>query len=266
MNTNYDESIGKESTVVKFYRNKLDLKLKEIKQIDTQIHKICENENYFVQMLYFEKAHGIKRDGYVKKSEMPDDAIDVDILMFEMGISDNKGELFTGKTYKKGYIKFPDNISEEDKKTYLELLNQAQIHCKQIQKLINKWEQLEKEYDTALEYYNMAKDGQIKKIDSQKHETQIYQNNQAIRESSNPYYKQYKELEQKYNTLRLKPNLTDKEASWATSKAGTFSATCSYTNASVKESGESDKGLNVSLGYSVPVYFINNLFKGSKKK
>lgn len=209
-NTNYDEKVSKENSAVKFYRNKVDLLSKELKKIDTQINKIYEEQNYYAQMLNFEKAHGIKRDGYNKKSKIPNDATAIDISMFGMGKLDDKGEALKGKTYKKGYIIFPDKISDADKQAYLELLNKAQEQCEQVEKLMQRWKQTEKEYDTAVEDYNMVKSGKIKKFDSQ---AQVYQRDQAIRESSNPYYKQYKDLEQKYNALRLKPNLTEKEAS-----------------------------------------------------
>lgn len=208
LSANYDESIGKESAVVKFYRKQLDSKLKEIKQTDIEASKIYEQDNYFNKMLDFEKAHGIKRYGYTKKTGMPNNAVVVNISMFDMSVLNDKG---VQKTFKKVYVEFPDNISEDDKNTYLELLKKAQEQGKQVQKSMHKWIQLEKEYESAIENYNKAKSGQITKIGSQINNQQ----KQAIRESSNPYYKQYKELEQKYNALRTKrtEDLTSEEAS-----------------------------------------------------
>lgn len=252
LNTNYTESFENESGVVKLYHKRINSKLREIQQINTKTHKIYEKENYFLQMFDFEKAHGIERNGYIKKSEIPDNAIAVDISMFEMGILDNNGESFTGKTYKKGYIKFPDNISDEDKRTYLELLNKAQKQSKKVQKLMHQLEQLEKEYDTAIEYYNMAKSGQIKKIGSQEYETQMYQQYQSIREASNPYYKQFKEIEQKYNTLRLKANRSSDEENQLVQYYQIMQqlkdASLAWSTSGVKNSGSE---LDSSNGFSV---------------
>lgn len=213
LNINYTESSDNESAATTFYKKRVNLLEKKLQKIDADTHKIYEKENYFIQLLDFEESHGIIRDGYIKKSEVPDNAITTDISMFGMGILDDKGENFTGKTYKKGYIKFPDNISDEDKKTYLKLLDNAQKQAKQVAKQMHQWEQLEKEYDTALELYSLAKNGQIKKVGSQEYEAQVYQKYQSIRDVSNPYYKQYKEIEEQYNALRLKANITDEEAS-----------------------------------------------------
>ncbi len=207
LSANYDESVDKESAVVKFYRKQLNSKLKEIKQTDIEAYKIYEKENYFIKLLDFEKAHGIERYGYNKKTEIPEDVVTVNMSIFEMGMLDAQS---VGKTYKKGYVKFPDNISEDDRNTYFELLKKAQEQGKQFQKSIHKWLHLEKEYESAIENYKNARNGQITKIGFQTNNQQ----NQAIRESSNPYYKQYKEMEQKYNALRIKglDKLTDEEA------------------------------------------------------
>lgn len=160
----------------------------------------------------FEEAHpAISRNGYKDKSEIPAGAMKYDISAFGMGIYDEKNERFTGECYENGYLLGLETLTEDERKQYLSLLDNATKSIHQMKKLDEKISKLEEEFDKYKALGDMANSGMIDKVGSQEYENQAYSQYVQIRNESNPFYKEIKDLEQKREALRLKGNPTKED-------------------------------------------------------
>lgn len=166
----------------------------------------------FNKLIEFEKSHSnINREGCKDKSEIPENAVKIDISAFGMGVYNEKEKRFTGETCKIGYITGLDTLSKEEKKEYFKLYDSAINSFKKIEKVNKKY----KEYDELLDKYlalkDMADNGMLEKVGSKEYENEKYNQYQQIRNTANPFLREIENIEQKYNELRLKEPKTQED-------------------------------------------------------
>lgn len=166
----------------------------------------------FNKLIEFEKSHSnINREGCKDKSEIPENAVKIDISAFGMGVYNEKEKRFTGETCKIGYITGLDTLSKEEKKEYFKLYDSAINSFKKIEKVNKKY----KEYDELLDKYlalkDMADNGMLEKVGSKEYEDEKYNQYQQIRNTANPFLREIENIEQKYNELRLKEPKTQED-------------------------------------------------------
>ena len=134
-----------------------------------------------------------------------------DISAFEMGIYDEEKQSFTGKCYKKGYLLGLETLSKDERKEYLQLLTEASEFSRKAIEINKELENLNQEFDKYKALEDMAASGMISKVGSKDYEEQAYQQYVQIRNESNPFYREIKDLEQKREALRLKGNTTPED-------------------------------------------------------
>ncbi len=196
-------------TVSHYSRNieKLNRKIHELRDKQMQII----NRHDFDKLIEFEKKHNVARVGYTDDDELPQNAKTYDISAFQMGIYDEKEDAFTGKTFEKGYLKGFDTLSEDEKEEYLKLLKNAAEEINEYGKLEEKISGLNEKLDKNLALQDLAQNGMIDKVGTADYENQVYEQYRAIRNEANPFYRQIKDVESKYASLRLKANPTQDE-------------------------------------------------------
>lgn len=162
------------------------------------------------KLLEFEQKHPeIQRYGLTDGEELPQGAYEFDISAIEVGIYDEENDCYTGECYKKGYITGLENLTEEEKTEYLTLLKSSLENAKLVKEYIKEANELEKEYDKYSALQDMAETGVITEIPNSEDENKLYSQYVSIRNNSNPFYKEIKNIEQKLTALRLKGTKTD---------------------------------------------------------
>ena len=197
--------------VVAHYSHNVDKLNKKIEKLEQKQAELI-SQNNFQKLMEFEKLHNVSREGYKDKSELPKNAKEYDISSFQMGIFDEKENSFTGEIYTKGYLYGFENLTKEEQTEYLNLLKDTVKTNEQIKKYEEKISELNDEIDKNLALKDLAQNGMVKKVGSSEYENNAYSQYSAIRNESNPFYKQIKELETKYSKIRLKgsPTADDK--------------------------------------------------------
>ena len=190
---------------------------RNIQHLNKKIEKLRNDElelikqNDFEKLIEFERTHNVSREGYINESELPDGAKKYDISTFKMGIYNEQEGYFTGECYTKGYLSGFENLTDEEKNEYLKLLNNTVDTNKQIRKFEERISALNKELDKNLALEDLAQNGMVNKVGTSEYENNVYMQYSAIRNESNPFYGQIKELESKYTQLKLKGNPTQDE-------------------------------------------------------
>lgn len=195
--------------VKQHYSKKLEKLSKEFEKLEKEYLKL--DFSAFEKLLAFEEKYNICRNGYINDSEIPSGAMKYDISAFEMGIYDKEKQSFTGECYKKGYLLGLETLSKEERKEYLQLLKEASEFGRKAIEINKKLENLNKEFDKYKALEDMATSGMISKVGSKDYEEQAYQQYVQIRNESNPFYREIKDLEQKREALRLKGNITPED-------------------------------------------------------
>ena len=195
--------------VKQHYSKKLEKLSKELEKLEKEYSKL--DFSAWEKLLAFEEKFHICRNGYINDSEIPSGAMKYDISAFEMGIYDEEKQSFTGECYKKGYLLGLEKLSKDERKEYLRLLEEASKLARKENENIKKLENWNKEFDKREALEDMAKAGMITKIGSKDYEEQAYQLYVQIRNESNPFYREIKDLEQKRETLRLKGHPTPED-------------------------------------------------------
>lgn len=196
--------------VKQHYSKKLEKLSKEFEKLEKEYSKL--DFSAWEKLLAFEKKYHICRNGYINDSEIPSGAMKYDISAFEMGIYDKEKQSFTGECYKKGYLLGLEILSKDEQKEYLRLLKEASMFGRKAIDISKKLENLNKEFDKYKALEDMASSGMICKVGSKDYEEQAYQQYVQIRNESNPFYREIKDLEQKREALRLKGNITPEDA------------------------------------------------------
>lgn len=203
--------------VVGHYTKKLEKIAKESEKLynDFKDHNFNTLMSAWDDLLQFEEAHpAVSRNGYIKKSEIPANAVKYDISEFGMGIFDKEKMSFTGKCYEKGYLLGLETLTKEERKQYLSLLDNAREVSKKGRKYEKKHQALITEFDKYKALEDMAKTGMISKVGSKDFEDQAYQQYVQIRNEANPFYREIRELEQKVRVLCSKQGeFTEEESS-----------------------------------------------------
>ena len=107
----------KPGAVESHYRKQLDKILKKSEELAKKYQKAM-TPNYFEELVNFEQAHPeVSREGYQDEKELPPNVYKYDISKFGMGIYNEETGYFTGESYKHGYIKGLETLSEEEKNT-----------------------------------------------------------------------------------------------------------------------------------------------------
>lgn len=199
------------NNVVAHYSHNVDKLNKKIEKLEQKQAELI-SQNNFQKLMEFEKLHNVSREGYKDKSELPEKAKEYDISSFQMGIFNEKENSFTGEIYTKGYLYGFENLTKEEQTEYLNLLKDTVKTNEQIKKYEEKISELNDEIDKNLALKDLAQNGMVKKVGSSEYENNAYSQYSAIRNESNPFYKQIKELETKYSKIRLKgsPTADDK--------------------------------------------------------
>ena len=197
------------NNTIQHYSKKLEKLSKEFQKLEKEYSKL--DFSAWEKLLAFEEKYHICRNGYINDSEIPSGAMKYDISAFEMGIYDEEKQSFTGKCYEKGYLLGLEKLSDEERKEYLQLLKDASRTAKKAVENNKKLEDLNKEFDKRKALEDMAKAGMITKVGSKDYEEQAYQQYVQIRNESNPFYREIKDLEQKREALRLKGNITPED-------------------------------------------------------
>lgn len=196
--------------------NHYDKKILKIDQKIENLYLKMKDEKIdakaFQKLLDFEAAHPeVQRVGYSDKKEMPKNAVEYDISAFGMGIYDKEKDVFTGECYKKGYITGLETLSEEERKEYMTLLDNASNACDRLNKFHEQISKYEDELDKYFGLKDMAQNGMLNAVGTEEAENQAYEQYVQIRNDANPFYKQIQELEAKYNQLLLKGTKTDED-------------------------------------------------------
>lgn len=197
------------NNTIQHYSKKLEKLSKEFQKLEKEYSKL--DFSAWEKLLAFEEKYHICRNGHINDSEIPSGAMKYDISAFEMGIYDEEKQSFTGKCYEKGYLLGLEKLSDEKRKEYLQLLKAASRTAKKAVENNKKLEDLNKEFDKRKALEDMAKAGMITKVGSKDYEEQAYQQYVQIRNESNPFYREIKDLEQKREALRLKGNITPED-------------------------------------------------------
>jgi len=204
------EKIKINNSVVNHYDNKILKVQQKIERLSLQMKDI--GTEAFNKLIEFENAHpNIGRYGYKDKSEIPEGAVEYDISAFEMGIYDKDKDAFTGECYKQGYLTGLETLTEDERKEYLTLLDNAQKSCRTAAEYNKKFKELDAELDKYFGLRDMAQNGMLNAIGTDDAENQAYQQYVQIRSDANPFYKQIQELERKYNEILMKGTKTDED-------------------------------------------------------
>lgn len=197
--------------VILHYERKLDKIHKKTKELDDKLKKII-TPNWWEELIKFEERHpSVSREGYTNKTKLPEGVLKYDISSFEMGIYDEENKCFKEETYKTGYLKGLETLSEDEKKEYLSLLDKASKMIAEFRKIEKEYECVDKEEEKLLAMIDMAQNGIVDKIGSDEYENEMYQQYTQIRSEANPFFIQIKEIEAKYNLLSKKVDCTEKE-------------------------------------------------------
>lgn len=197
--------------VISYYKKKLDKIQKKTNELDDKLKKLT-TLNPWDELIKFEERHpSVSREGYTNKEELPDGAFKYDISCFEMGIIDEENGCFKEETYKTGYLKGFETLSEDEKKEYLSLLDKASKMVKDFKEINKEYECIEKEEEKLLAMVDMAQNGIINKIGSDEYENKMYQQYTQIRSQANPFFSQIKEVETNYSKLYRKTNRTKED-------------------------------------------------------
>lgn len=201
--------LNKNSKTISHYDKKI---IKLQKKLDTLQKQYDEVPRDFDKVIEFEKKHpGVRREGVLDKSEIPPDCTQYDISLFEMGIYDEKKEVFTGECYKLGYLKGLETLTPEEQKEYLELLDNSSKNISKIVSIGEKIQKVDDEIDKNLALKDLAQNGLIEKVGSAEYENQMYTQYTNIRNQANPFLTQMNEYEQKFHSLLLKGKRTAEE-------------------------------------------------------
>lgn len=206
------DNIKVKTSVVNHYDNEIVKVQKQIEKLLLKMKDENVNNDAFDKLVEFENAHpNIERHGYTDKSEIPSNAVEYDISAFQMGIYDKGKKAFTGECYKKGYLTGLVTLTDEEKQEYITLLDNASNSCRKLSEYQNRLNKLDNELDKYFGLRDMAQNGMLKAVGTEDTENQAYQQYTQIRSDANPFYKQIKELESKYNALWLKGERTDED-------------------------------------------------------
>ncbi len=214
----YNKSLETKKTIlmnkqeaIKGYEEECKILESKIDEIARKSQELEKETNYFQKLLEFEKEKRIEYFGVKENEEIPENGIPEDVEWRCMGIEDENKEYFTDNIYKKGYIKFPDDISEEDKKKYLELLKSAKLQNKKAQEVYIELEEVLEEYQKYKAVKDLVENNIISPVNAEPDVDQAYELYKKITDVSNPFYKLYKEAEEKYYSLAKKIKLTTED-------------------------------------------------------
>ena len=168
--------------------------------------------DYINQLFEFENAHPeIIRKGYKNNSEIPAGAMTIDISDWEAGIYDEKEGKFTGETYNNGYIAGLENLSDEDRTAYLELLKNAQNMMHQIRQINKDFTKIFEETEKNEALLMMAENGLINSYGNEQYESIAYMKYQRINSPQNPFFSEIEQCKQSIITLENKNDRTPEE-------------------------------------------------------
>lgn len=184
---------------------------KQKSELSKELESLHAQET-FQKLIEFEKAHpAVNRVGYLKGDKIPENAVKCDISSFEMGIYDKKTDSFTGECYKQGFISGLETLSKDEKTEYLKLFEDAKNALDKYIKLREREQKYEEQLDKAFALKDMAKNGLIEKVGSGEYENRAYQTYVNIRQQANPFYKEFQDIEKKYNKISKKAQLTKED-------------------------------------------------------
>ena len=201
-----------DTSTANHYEKKLNKIDKQLRNLDAEYANAVKTD-YFTLMQEFENEHNIDRIGYTNKDEIPDGAETYDISAFQMGIYDEDKGAFTGETYKKGYISGLENLSEEDKKEYLSLLENASQMCTNAAKIEKEKGTLLEKFDKYAALQDLAQNGMLDHVPSAEEEDQYANQYREMMSQSNPFLSQIERLQGEYNALAAKSGRTSEDNS-----------------------------------------------------
>lgn len=183
--------------------------------IDEQCNALAEkfkaiDNSSWEKLLEFEEKHpAINRAGLYNKEAVPEGAYEFDISALQVGIYDAENDCFTGECYDRGYVTGLDELDEDERNEYLQLLELSIDNSNELKHYIDEATRLDQEFDKYCALKDMAETGVINELISQDDETKLYSQYVNIRSNTNPFYNEIKDIEQKMTTLRLKGTKTD---------------------------------------------------------
>lgn len=195
---------------VSIYTHILDAIDAKYKALEEKFNTI--DNSVWDKLQEFEQKHPqIDRRCLADGKTLPDGAFEFDISALEVGIYDEEKDCYTGECYKLGYVIGLDSLTEDERNEYLQLLDDSVKNANTLKEYINELDKLEQEFDKYSTLQDMAETGVFTEIPSHEDENKLYSQYVSIRNNSNPFYQEIKDIEQKTTTLRLKGTKTDED-------------------------------------------------------
>jgi len=210
-NTFSDEKMSNKENdlkLIKHYGKQLKKSLNKLEKNHKKWMK--EDSNLcFKKLLDFEQAHSGLKIVTCAPDKIPEGKEIINIAFLGRGIFNEETGNFTGETAEFGYIEGLETLSEEDKKTFSELLKNAKDQLEKQSKIEEKSAGIKKEIEKNMAFLDMAYTGELDKFLSSNEEEQKYMSYKAIYDGTNPFHQKIRELETNYQTIWLKGNKTE---------------------------------------------------------